>query len=337
MILIIFFCVALCSYRITHGLVSGAIPLTILDHPNQRSLHTKVVPRTGGVAILVSILSGVLAAWLMGYAMPAMLQILVALLLIAVCSFIDDLKGLSVLSRLCVHLLAVGLVIHAGFVIHNIGTADFQLIMPSVIAIVLTTLFMIWSINLYNFMDGMDGFAAGMTIIGFGTFAMIGLLQSDLAFVCVNACLAASVLGFWFYNFPPAKIFMGDLGSSVLGFCFAVVSLWGVSANHFSIWIPCIIFSPFIVDATYTLLKRAFAGERFWEAHKTHFYQRLVEAGNGHKKVVLAEYALMAVCALIALLLVGYEHVKNVQLVGILLTSGLYTAIIVILNNKLRS
>jgi len=165
---------------------------------------------------------------------------------------------------------------------------------------------------------------------------MIAFMKSEPAFAFFNACLVAGVSGFWVFNFPPAKIFMGDLGSSILGFSFAVVSLWGVKAGIFSIWIPCIVFSPFIIDATYTVIKRAVSGERFWEAHKTHFYQRLVEAGYGHKKVVMAEYLLMAVCGLLALVLVNFETVKSVQLVGILLTGTLYTAIILILNKKLR-
>lgn len=329
--------IACISFLISRGLISGVIPLDVLDHPNERSLHTKVVPRTGGVAILFSLLVGVLAAWVFYYSIPSVMPVLIALLLIATCSFADDIKGLSVGIRLCIHLLAVALLIHAGFVLVDVGVFGAEILLPSLLAIIVTVLFVIWSINLYNFMDGMDGFAAGMAAIGFGVFSIIGVLKSEPAFAFFNACLVASVSGFWVFNFPPAKIFMGDLGSSLLGFCFAVVSLWGLNADLFSIWIPCIVFSPFIVDATYTVLKRAIAGERFWEAHKTHFYQRLVEAGYGHKKVVLAEYLLMAVFGLFALVLVNYETVKSVQLVGILLTAALYTAIILILNKRLRA
>lgn len=336
MIAILLLVIACISFAITRGLISGAIPLKVLDHPNERSLHTEVVPRTGGVAILVSILIGVSAGWAFYYPIPSVLHVLIALLLIAICSFADDIKGLSVAVRLCIHLLAVALLIHAGFVLLDVGVYGVEMLLPSLFAMIVTVLFVIWSINLYNFMDGMDGFAAGMTAIGFGVLSIIGFLKSEPAFAYFNACLVAGVSGFWIFNFPPAKIFMGDLGSSILGFCFAVVSLWGVNADVFSIWIPCIVFSPFIIDATYTVLKRAIARERFWEAHKTHFYQRLVEAGYGHKKVVIAEYLLMFACGLFALVLVNYETVKNVQLVGILLTGALYTAIILILNKKLR-
>lgn len=333
---ILLFVLAVISFLITRALISGAIPLNILDHPNERSLHTKVVPRTGGVAILCSILVGLLAGWVINNSVPSVLHLLMALLLIAICSFADDIKGLSVVVRLCIHLSAVALLIHAGFVLSDVGVFGMEVLLPSLLAIMVTVLFVIWSINLYNFMDGMDGFAAGMTIIGFGVLAIIGFTKTESAFAFFNACLVAAVFGFWVFNFPPAKIFMGDLGSSILGFSFAVVSLWGVKDDIFSIWIPCIVFSPFIVDATYTVIKRAASGERFWEAHKTHFYQRLVEAGYGHRKVVMAEYLLMSVCGLFALVLANFDTVKSVQLVGILLTGTLYTVIILILNKKLR-
>ncbi len=337
MIILVIILTGFTSLLITRGLVTGSIPLSILDQPNERSLHTKAVPRTGGVAILSALLFGVLAGGFLGYLLPAAFSVLVALIIIAVCSFADDAKGLSVSIRLVIHLVAVGLLVRAGYVLDDIGVSGNEILLPSILAVIVTVLFVIWSINFYNFMDGMDGFAVGMTVIGFGTLAIVGLLQNEVTFATVNACLVASVSGFWAYNFPPAKIFMGDLGSSLLGFCFAVVSIWGVSEQIFSIWIPCIVFSPFIVDATYTLGKRALRGERFWEAHKTHFYQRLVEVGYGHKKVVIAEYCLMLLCSLTAIVSVSYEHVKNVQLIGILLTGGLYTVIILTLNKKLRS
>ena len=115
-----------------------------------------------------------------------------------------------------------------------------------------------------------------------------------------NLIVVAGVAGFILFNFPPAKIFMGDSGASTLGFLVAAYSLWASVEGLFPIWVALLVFSPFIVDATVTLLRRALAGERVWEAHKSHFYQRLVQLGWGHKKTVLHGYLLMVLCGVSA-------------------------------------
>jgi len=156
-------------------------------------------------------------------------------------------------------------------------------------------LFVTWAINLYNFMDGMDGFAGGMAVIGFSTLAWLGRVDEPFMNVCL--IVAAANAGFLIHNFPPAKIFMGDTGSTALGFLVAACSLWGSKSGLFPFWVAILVFSPFIVDATATLLRRLLRGERVWEAHRTHYYQRLVLLGWGHRRTVLAEYGLMLACA----------------------------------------
>ena len=165
-----------------------------------------------------------------------------------------------------------------------------------------TGLFVLWMINLYNFMDGMDGFAGGMAVIGFTTLAWLGRADTEFAAVCMT--IAAACAGFLVYNFPPARLFLGDTGSTALGFLAAACSLWGSQAGLFPFWAALWVFSPFIVDATVTLLRRLVRGERVWEAHRSHYYQRLVLLGWGHRRTVLAEYALMLACAGAAILAV---------------------------------
>jgi UDP-N-acetylmuramyl pentapeptide phosphotransferase/UDP-N-acetylglucosamine-1-phosphate transferase len=145
-------------------------------------------------------------------------------------------------------------------------------------------------------MDGMDGFAGGMGVIGFGTLALLGGLAGNVAFLSVNLVIASAVAGFLVFNFPPARIFMGDTGSAALGLLAGGVSLWGAREGVFPFWIAVLVFSPFIVDATVTLLGRLRRGERVWQAHKTHYYQRLVQSGWGHRKTVIVEYGLMLAC-----------------------------------------
>jgi len=151
-------------------------------------------------------------------------------------------------------------------------------------------------------MDGVDGLAGGMALIGFGTFAILGWSDGNELFASLNIVIVAAVAGFLVFNFPPAKIFMGDVGSSTLGFFAATMSLWGERDGIFPLWIAILVFSPFIVDATVTLVKRIVRRERVWHAHKTHYYQRLVQSGCGHKKTVIAEYITMVAAAISAII-----------------------------------
>jgi UDP-N-acetylmuramyl pentapeptide phosphotransferase/UDP-N-acetylglucosamine-1-phosphate transferase len=152
-------------------------------------------------------------------------------------------------------------------------------------------------INLYNFMDGMDGFAGGMAVFGFLALAVLGWRAGDTAFALANGAIAAAAAGFLLGNFPPARVFLGDLGSASLGFLAAAASLIGSQRGLFPLWVAWLAFSPFIVDATWTLFARLARGERVWEAHRSHHYQRLVLAGWGHRRTVLRAYLLMAACA----------------------------------------
>jgi UDP-N-acetylmuramyl pentapeptide phosphotransferase/UDP-N-acetylglucosamine-1-phosphate transferase len=156
-------------------------------------------------------------------------------------------------------------------------------------------------INLYNFMDGMDGFAAGMAVAGFGALSLAGWIADAPGFGLVSGLIAAAAAGFLIWNFPPARIFMGDAGSISLGFLAAAMSLWAARDGILALWASALVFSPFIVDATVTILRRATAGERIWEPHRSHHYQRLVRLGWGHRKTVLRAYVLMSACAASAL------------------------------------
>jgi UDP-N-acetylmuramyl pentapeptide phosphotransferase/UDP-N-acetylglucosamine-1-phosphate transferase len=167
--------------------------------------------------------------------------------------------------------------------------------------VALSALFIVWMINLYNFMDGMDGFAGGMTVFGFGTFAGLGWIAGHDSFLIVNLIIACASAGFLYFNFPPARIFMGDIGSSTLGLMAATLSLWGARDGVFPFWVAMLVFSPFIIDSTVTLARRLSRREKIWQAHKTHFYQRLVQAGWGHRKTVLFEYIIMFGCGITAL------------------------------------
>lgn len=287
----------------------------IQDVPNERSLHTKPIPRIGGVALIAGVLSG----WsVLTHALPW--WILMPVLLLFTVSIMDDMRGLSVRYRLLAHLLAAFMLVQ--------GTGLFaQHVLPGMALLLLV----VWMTNLYNFMDGSDGLAGGMAFIGFGIYGIAALHAQYVPFALLNFSIVAAAAGFLYFNFYPAKIFMGDAGSIPLGFLAAAMGLWGMLIGLWPAWFPLLVFSPFIVDASVTLLKRALRKEKIWQAHREHYYQRLVQLGWGHRKTALAEYGLMLAAGSSALLAVW----KPVHAGGILLSWGLIFLILMLLIERL--
>lgn len=294
----------------TWWMASGRSRLAMIDHPNERSLHELPVPRSGGIAILLAIAAG--WGWLSAiYGLPeSLVWIIASVVSVAVVSILDDLYNLSVRIRLPIHMLAAVLVL--------LGGGGWSL---GIAGVVVSFLAIVWMINLYNFMDGMDGFAGGMTLVGFAFLGIGGYMAGDSLYAEWCWVVAAAVSGFLLFNFPPARIFMGDAGSATLGLLAASLSLLGVHKSLFPLWFPLMLFSPFWVDATVTLMRRAWRREKVWQAHREHYYQRLVRTGWGHKKTVLAEYALMLASSGSAFALLMYPEW---WVIGLLVWGAIY-------------
>lgn len=254
----------------------------IQDIPNERSLHAEPVPRTGGIALMAGILSG----WMMLIQFWAW-WIVLPMLGLFVLSLADDMRGLSPRIRLCGHFLAALVVLLASGI-------SWLWYLP-------VLLFIIWMTNLYNFMDGSDGLAAGMALSGFTFYGIAALIKGNEAFAMMNFSIGAAALGFLYHNFHPAKIFLGDAGSIPLGFLAAAFGVWGWQQGYWPAWFPVLVFSPFVADATLTLLKRIWRRENLAQAHRSHYYQRLVQLGWGHRNTAIVEYALMLLAGLSAL------------------------------------
>jgi len=254
----------------------------ILDHPNERSLHQRPVPRTGGIGVTAGIAVGAVlispAAW-----WPLWLG---AAVLVGI-SFLEDLTGLPIWGRLIAHFLAAGALV-VGLMVQGLEWGWAAVVMVPVV----------WMINLYNFMDGMNGLAGGMALFGFGFLALLSWFGDYHPLMLVTLSIAASAGAFLLFNFDPAKIFLGDAGSTTLGFLAAGLGLIGWQSGTWSLGVPLLVFSPFIVDASVTLTRRMARGEKFWQAHRSHYYQRLALAGWGHRKTALAEYGLMTLCGI---------------------------------------
>lgn len=291
---------------------------SILAHPNERTLHSRPTPQTGGLAIIISVVVAlVVAASVLALSQPSKpllpkgmasgsLWIVMSMLLVFAVSFIDDYIGLPASLRLGVQAAAAFIIIGGvGLKISSIPLPDGLSIQLGLAAIPVSALFLIWMANLYNFMDGMDGFAGGMTLIGFSFLAYFGWEAHFPVMLIIATFVAMGALGFLVYNFPPARIFMGDAGSITVGFLAGTLVLLGVRDRIFELWVPIIVFSPFIIDATVTLMRRAFRLEKVWNAHREHYYQRLVLSGWSHRRAVLAEYGIMILCGGLAVL---YHH-----------------------------
>ena len=284
------------SFWLTRLFARPGSRLYLLDYPNERSMHTNPTPRSGGLAIASSffLFSGILG-W---FYWPAGNQawLLIAAILVIALSYIDDYYGLPTEIRFFTHLACALVLLEGGWWLPRLEIPGLVWLWPAAIGIGFSILFIVWMINLYNFMDGLDGLAAGMAVIGFGSFAIFGGMAGDTSFLIKNLIVVAASAGFLIKNIPPATIFMGDTGSALLGLLAAAFSLLGVQEHIFPFWAPLLVFSPFITDATVTLLRRFFRGEKVWQAHKTHYYQRIARI-LGKEQTLFSEYVLMVACA----------------------------------------
>ncbi|AXQ29898.1 hypothetical protein D0B54_14965 [Solimonas sp. K1W22B-7] len=290
------------SWALCAWLASPRSPLKLLDVPNERSLHKTPTARTGGVGILLTLLAGWAALALQGpEPLPGWPWFVAGYLAVAAISLADDYRQLGPRIRFGIHLAASLVPCFTGLWLSELRLPGFTIALPAWLGMPVTVLFCAWMINLYNFMDGMDGFAGGMTLIGFGTLALLAVGMPPALGLSLQATLVAgAALGFLMINFPPARLFMGDVGSAALGFAAAFFALWADRSGVLPLWGSVLLFSPFIVDATVTLLRRALNGEKLSQAHRTHHYQRLVGLGWSHRRTVLTEYLLMLAAALSA-------------------------------------
>lgn len=265
----------------------------ILDHPNERSSHAVPIPRGGGLALVaVLLLAWLLLAFLTPGTERRVLWPLAAALGLAAVSWRDDLQALPIALRLAAHAAAVALgmasLVGAGPV--------FQGLLPLWLDHLGAGFLWLWFLNLFNFMDGIDGITGAETVsigIGCALVALLGGLDGALPLYGIAA--AAAALGFLWWNWQPARIFIGDVGSVPLGYLLAWLLLELAAAG---LWAPALLLPLYyLADASLTLLSRIFRGERFWRAHRQHFYQRATEHGLSHAQVV--EAMLVANLALI--------------------------------------
>ena len=269
----------------------------IFDHPNERSSHTKLTPRGGGIAVIAI----VALAW--GYLAPSahpleIFTIIAAVTLLAGVSWIDDLRSLSPSIRLVAQLIAI---LPALLWMSQEGTI-FQSFIPEPIDLILAGLIWVWFINLFNFMDGIDGISGvEAAAIGIGITIVVMRTEDTGIDPRLAATVAAGAIGFLYWNWHPAKVFLGDVGSVPLGFLLGWLLL---NLANSGTWEPAVILPLYyLADATITILRRALRGEKVWCAHREHFYQRAVQNGRSHAVVSSG----VAACNLVLICLAIYS------------------------------
>ncbi len=286
-------------------------PGSFIDTPNARSLHSEPVPRIGGLAVGIAILAGI--AVMMGLPISEatgrspLREVFLCAIPLFVVSAIDDRRSLPTGPRMLVHfasavLFTLVMLWHLRLLWAQPGQGfAWPLMLAGALGAVLLV---VWGTNLFNFMDGSDGLAGGMAAIGFGTYALAALGAPGGAWFGLGcAVVSGAAAGFLVFNFPPARVFLGDSGSVPFGYLAATLAIYGSVAGHWPWWFGLMVFSPFIVDATYTLARRLLRREQFWLPHRQHFYQRLILDGWSHRRTAIAYYFLMlasAICALLA-------------------------------------
>jgi UDP-N-acetylmuramyl pentapeptide phosphotransferase/UDP-N-acetylglucosamine-1-phosphate transferase len=286
----------------------------LLDHPSDRGLHSQPTPRGGGIGIVAGVVIGYTlyargAAW----TSPAERALLIGVLLIATVSFVDDFRHVPAALRFTVHTFAAMLLVAA------------VVVPPLRHTIVLAAIAMIWIVgftNAYNFMDGIDGIAGLQAVVAGLAWFAIGRVTGLPTASGIGLALAASALGFLIRNWPPAKIFMGDVGSATLGFVLSsLVVLTIFTRPHVAIagLLPA---WPFVFDTALTLTRRVVNRENIFQAHRSHLYQRLVMSGKSHAQVTLLYFGMAATgCLLSPLWIVESPYAATVTIVTLTVTA----------------
>ena len=264
-----------------------ALAHALIDSPNERSSHTTDTPRGGGISIVITVLTATAAlgyngaidnhlAWALGIGGSAVAGI----------GWLDDHSHISARWRALVHFLAAGwaLLQLGGVPSLSVGSWTLDIGLPGIPLALLT---IVWITNLYNFMDGIDGIAATQAIFVAASAALLLGLNGDAGTALLCLLIAMACTGFLFWNWPPARLFMGDVGSGFLGYCFAVLAIAGENSGQLPLAVWLLLLALFIADASYTLLARLQRGEHIYEAHREHAYQYLVRRSGSHRQITL--------------------------------------------------
>ena len=293
-LILFFFITLIISTVITYFIRNFSIKNNLYDIPNERSSHSMPIPKGGGLSIIILLI--ITTSPLFYFQMISreiFLSIIIGMFIVSIIGLIDDYKNLPILIRLFGY--TIGAIIALYFIggvnslfesNHNFfKCCDINISKFGGIGPFLAVLFVLWLTNLYNFMDGTDGFAAIQTICVSLFCSFLFYSSDNYALVIIMLCMTSSTIGFLYWNWAPAKIFMGDVGSCSIGFFFGLITLYSAKEEIIPISIWLILLAPFIGDATFTLIKRIIKKEKWYEAHNSHAFQKLFQHGLSHRQL----------------------------------------------------
>ena len=309
------------------------------DVPNERSSHTRPTPRGGGVVIVIICLAGYVG---MSFLTVASLSwgYVVGALMLAIVSWIDDRYSISAVWRLPVHFVSSILLVVSVGPFESVGLPSGEAIRLAFLAPAITVLWIVWMINAYNFMDGIDGIAGVQAIVASTGWAIVTAMLGASQLAAFSLIVLGSSAGFLAHNWRPARVFMGDVGSAFLGYTFAAIPLLAArAAPNMLPWLPVaglFLLWPFAFDSAFTILRRMLRGQKIWEAHREHLYQRLILAGYSHSTVsiiYLAFAILSAIDLFVAIKFIGKAAVASIIL--LFLMTSIFMIIISVLTGKM--
>ena len=277
------------SFVLTHLVRKTAIKRNKFDIPNERSSHQNPTPRGGGVAVVAAFVFGLLALLIRGdIASESFYAIVLPGILVAAIGYLDDLGRVTAARlRLIGHFVAA---VIAVYILDGLPpmpvfaeTLDIGLV-GNIIAV----LFLVWMLNLFNFMDGIDSITGVEALTSCLILTIFLINKSETELWQVSALLCAAVIGFLYFNWPPARIFLGDIGSGFIGFTIGTISLVIARSQPLITWAVIILLGVFIVDATVTLIRRLIDKQRISTAHRSHAFQHLANSADRHLKVSLS-------------------------------------------------
>ncbi|MBE6183399.1 glycosyltransferase family 4 protein [Heyndrickxia ginsengihumi] len=296
-----------------------AIKIGAVDKPNKRKIHMKLMPRLGGLAIYISFIVGVL---ILRPDSPHSFPILLGSLIIVITGVVDDIKELSPRVKLLGQLLSAIVVVVGGIHVEFINLPFGGQLEFGIFSIPLTILWIVGVTNAINLIDGLDGLAAGVSSIALFTISGMAIIMSDPYVTILGLILMVSTVGFLFYNFHPAKIFMGDTGALFLGYMIAVLSLLGFKNVAFiSLIIPVIILGVPISDTIFAIIRRFVNKQPLSAPDKSHLHHCLLRLGFSHRQVVLIIYAIAAMFSLAAFIFSMATLWGSLIFIGVLLIS----------------
>ena len=305
----------------------------LIDVPNVRSSHIGSIPVAGGAIFVVL---SPLVALVVGQQMDIVLgrgdwALLIAGWFIAAVSFIDDYRPIPARVRLVAQIwAALGLIIYGRY-LRYFGAGGFGVIDVGWFGILITFVWILGMSNAFNFMDGMDGLVAGQSLIAALSVAWLSMNVGLDWIALLSAALGGGLLGFLLHNLPPARVFMGDVGSIWLGFIFAGMAVIGAprSGERLSLGFWVLLLGIFLLDSGLTLGRRILQGEPVLEAHRTHYYQRLLRVGWGHRRVTTLYLVMAAVLALVAVIHFDFWRLpfSALVIVGLMSFAGTYALV----------